>query len=104
MKRIWFKIKEMWWKIVLAFVVTAGVLIFFYRLLKPAENKNKYVEAIATEARIALTESQLRGRLEKDKIGAIKKVFQNRLADTKRIKDRDERLNALIRLYEELDI
>jgi hypothetical protein len=46
----------------------------------------------------------LRGRLEKDKIGAIKNVFDNRLKDTKKIKDREERLKALIRLHKELDI
>ena len=88
----------------LGFVVVASLLIYFYRLLKPAEDKIKYLEAIKTEATVALKEAELRGRLEKDKIGAVKSVFQNRLRDTKNIEDREERLKALIRLHKELDI
>jgi hypothetical protein len=104
MKRLWFKIKSLWWKIILWVVALATLLIYFYRLLKPKEDNNQYLEAIKTEAIVALKESELRGRLEKDKIGAIKAVFEGRLNDTKKIDDRDERLKALIRLYEELDI
>ena len=104
MKRLWYKLKCGWWKFVLGFVVLASLLIYFYRLLKPAEDRIEYLEAIKAEATFALKESELRGRLEKDKIGAIKSVFQNRLRDTKRIDDREERLKALIRLHQELDI
>jgi len=89
---------------VLGFVVLASLLIYFYRLLKPTDDKIKYLEAIKTEATVALKESELRGRLEKDKIGAVKSVFENRLRDTKRIDNREERLKALIRLHDELDI
>ena len=88
----------------LGFVVLASILIYFYRLMKPEENKTEYLEAIKTEANVALKEAELRGRLEKDKIGAVKSVFQNRLKDTEKIDDREERLKALIRLHEELDI
>jgi hypothetical protein len=104
MKWLWYKLKSGWWKFVLGFVVLASLLIYFYRLLKPAEDKIQYLEAIKTEATVALKEAELRGRLEKDKIGAIKNVFDNRLKDTKKIKDREERLKALIRLHKELDI
>jgi hypothetical protein len=104
MKWLWYKLKSSWWKFVLGFVVVASLLIYFYRLLKPAEDKVKYLEAIKTEATVALKEAELRGRLEKDKIGAVKSVFQNRLRDTKKIDDRDERLKALIRLHKELDL
>ena len=62
------------------------------------------MEAIKTEATVALKEAELRGRLEKDKIGAVKSVFENRLKDTEKIDDREERLKALIRLHKELDI
>ena len=82
----------------------AAALIYFYRLLKPADNKVEYLEAIKTEATAALKENELRGRLEKDKIGVIKNIFETRLESTKKIDDRDERLRALIRLHEELDI
>ena len=88
----------------LGFVVVASLLIYFYRLLRPTEDKIQYLEAIKTEATVALKESELRGRLEKDKIGAVKSVFENRLRDTKNINDREERLKALIRLHKELDL
>ncbi len=88
----------------LGFVVVASLLIYFYRLLRPTEDKIQYLEAIKTEATVALKEAELRGRLEKDKIGAVKSVFQNRLRDTEKIDDREERLKALIRLHKELDI
>tara|TARA_R100000664_G_C2702390_1_gene102242 strand:- start:242 stop:556 length:315 start_codon:yes stop_codon:yes gene_type:complete len=104
MKWLWYKLKSGWWKFVLGFVVLASLLIYFYRLLKPAEDRIAYLEAIKTEATVALKEAELRGRLEKDKIGAIKGVFESRLEDTKRIDDREERLKALIRLHKELDI
>jgi len=104
MKLLWYKLKSGWWKLVLGFVVLASLLIYFYRLLRPTEDKLKYLEAIKTEATAALKESELRGRLEKDKIGAIKNVFESRLKDTRKIDDREERLKALIRLHKELDI
>ena len=104
MKWLWYKLKFAWWKFVLGFVVVASLLIYFYRLLKPAEDEIQYLEAIKTEATVALKEADLRGRLEKDKIGAVKTVFQNRLRDTEKIDDREERLKALIRLHKELDI
>ena len=88
----------------LGFVVVASLLIYFYRLLRPTEDKIQYLEAIKTEATVALKEAELRGRLEKDKIGAVKSVFENRLRDTKNINDREERLKALIRLHKELDL
>ena len=88
----------------LGFVVLASLLIYFYRLLRPTDDKIQYLEAIKTEATVALKESELRGRLEKDKIGAVKSVFENRLRDTEKINDREERLKALIRLHKELDI
>jgi len=88
----------------LGVVVLASLLIYFYRLLKPADDKLEYLEAIKTEATVALKESELRGRLEKDRIGAVKSVFESRLKDTEKISDREERLKALIRLHKELDI
>ena len=104
MKLLWYKLKSGWWKLVLGLVVLASLLIYFYRLLRPVDNKLDYLEVIKTEATAALKENELRGRLEKDKIGAIKGVFESRLKDTKKIDDREERLKALIRLHKELDI
>ena len=104
MKRLWYKAKELWWKAVLGIIFLGALLIYFYRLLKPAEDKVDYLEAIKTEATAALKENELRGRLEKEKIGAVKYIFKRRLEDTRKIDDREERLKALIRLHEELDI
>ena len=104
MKWFWYKVKSSCWQLVLGFVVLASLLIYFSRLLRPTEDKLKYLEAIKTEATAALKENELRGRLEKDKIGAIKGVFESRLKDTEKINDTEERLKALIRLHEELDI
>jgi len=104
LKRLWYKAKAVWWKIIIGVVVLAAMLIYFYRLLKPADNKIEYLEAIKTEATAALKENELRGKLEKDRIGAIKSVFEARLNDTNKISDREERLKALIRLHEELDL
>ena len=104
MKWLWYKAKEIWWKAVLGIIFLGALLIYFYRLLKPADDKVDYLEAIKTEATAALRENELRGRLEKDNIGIIKNFFETRLESTKKIDDRDERLRALIRLHEELDI
>ena len=96
---------EVWlWKLVLGFVVLVSLLIYLYRLLKPADDRIEFLEVIKSQATVALKENVLRGRLEKDKIGAIKGVFESRLEDTKKIDDREERLKALIRLHKELDI
>ena len=103
MKWLWYKLKSGWWKSILGFIVLASLFVYFYRLLKPSDDRIEYLETIKTEATAALMESQLRGRLEKDKIGAVKAVFESRLEDTKKIDDREERLKALIRLHEELD-
>jgi len=104
MKRLWFKFKEIWWKFILGAVIVASLLVYFYRLLSPTEDKTGYLEIIRTEATAALRENELRGRLEKDKIGSLKEVFEARLRDTEKIDNREERLRALIRLHEELDI
>lgn len=104
MKRLWYKAKELWWKVVLGIIFLGALLIYFYRLLKPADDKIDYLEAIKIEATAALRENELRGRLQKDKIGAIRNIFEARLEGTKKIEDRDERLRELIKLHEELDI
>ena len=104
MKRLWLKFKEIWWKFILGVVIIASLLVYFYRLLKPMKDKTGYLEIIKTEATAALRESELRGRLEKDKIGVIKEAFEVRLEDTKKMDNREERLNALIRLHQELNI
>jgi len=101
---LWYKSKELWWKLALGIIFICGLLVYFYRLLKPADNNLGYLDTIKIEATSALKENELHGRLEKDKIGAVKNIFKSRLEDTRKINDREERLKALIRLHEELDI
>ena len=86
------------------FIVAISLFAYLYRLLRPADNQVEYLDIIKTEVTTSLKENQLRGRLEKDKIGAVKTVFESRLEDTRKISDREERLKALIRLNQELDI
>ena len=104
MKRLWLTLKEAWWKAVLIILAVLAAAYYLYRLVKPAENSDSQIEAITTEAKIALTEAKLRGKLEKDRIGTVKRIFETRLSNTEEIEDREERLRALVRLYEELDI
>lgn len=84
--------------------MAASLIVYLYRLLSPREDKIGYLEIIRIETIAALKESELRGRLEKDKVGAVRDVFNSRLEGTKKIDDREERLKALIRLHQELDI
>ena len=96
--------KSFWWRVAIGALFIISVLIYLYCLVKPASDKSRHIEKIVLAAKIALTENQLHGRLEKDKIGAVREVFINRLNRTKDIEDREDRLQALIRLHEELDI
>jgi hypothetical protein len=104
MKGFLYGAKSFWWRVVIGALLVIGALIYLYCLVRPASDKGTLVKEIALGAKIALTENQLHGKLEKDKIGAVREVFINRLNRTKDIADREERLRALIRLHEELDI
>ena len=77
---------------------------FLYSLIRPTENKTKFLEDKQSEVLTTIKENQIRAKLEKDKIGAIKKIYDRKLEETKNIQDREERLKALIRLHEELDL
>jgi hypothetical protein len=62
------------------------------------------MENAQTKVHTAIKENEIRAKLEKDKIGAIKKIYDQKLKETKEIQDREERLRALIRLHDELDL
>ena len=62
------------------------------------------MENVQGKINSAIKENEIRATLEKDKIGAIKKIYDQKLKETKKIEDREERLKALIRLHEELDL
>jgi hypothetical protein len=62
------------------------------------------MESAQTKVQTAIKENEIRAKLEKDKIGAIKKIYDQKLKETKEIQDREERLRALIRLHDELDL
>jgi len=96
------KLKEWWWKAALASIMTLLVGYYLYRLLRPASPLSPQVDKIITELEIAVKESELESRLEKEKINAVKDVYLKSLEDSKKIEDRKARLERLIQLKKEL--
>ena len=96
------KVKEWGWKIALVTVMTALVGYYLYRLLKPAGPISPQVDKIVTDLEIAVKESELETRLEKEKINAIKTVYTKTLEESKKIEDRKARLERLIQIKKEL--
>tara|TARA_R110000824_G_scaffold152802_1_gene324092 strand:+ start:496 stop:810 length:315 start_codon:yes stop_codon:yes gene_type:complete len=96
------KVKEWGWKIALITVMTALVGYYLYRLLKPAAPISPQVDKIVTQLEIAVKESELETRLEKEKIKAIKTVYTKTLEESKNIEDRKARLERLIQIKKEL--
>jgi preprotein translocase subunit YajC len=101
---LWLKIKQGAWRVVLAVVIIIAVVVFLYNLIRPSEDRTKALSETQTNIKTAIKENQIRATLEKDKIGIIKKIFEQKIRSTKKIEDREERLKALIRLHEELDL
>ncbi len=104
MNWLWLKIKQGAWKVILAVVVVIGMVFFLYNIIRPTKDKTRLLEGVQTKVATAIKENEIRATLEKDKIGAIKKIYDRKIKDTKKIEDREERLKALIRLHEELDL
>ena len=104
MNWLWLKIKQGAWKAIFAFIMVIGMVLFLYNIIRPTKDKTLLLEGVQTKVITAIKENEIRATLEKDKIGAIKKIYDRKIKDTKKIKDRDERLKALIRLHEELDL
>jgi len=104
MKRLWYKIKNGVWGLVFLGIMALGIFWFLYSLIRPTKNKTEFLEGVQTKVAAAIKENEIRATLEKDKIGAIKKIYDCRIKETKKIEDREERLKALIRLHEELDL
>ena len=73
------KIRELWWKIALITVMTVLVGYYLYRLLKPAAPISPQIDKIVTQLEIAVKESELETRLEKEKIKAIKTIYTKTL-------------------------
>ena len=96
------KVKEWGWKIALVTVMPALVGYYLYRLLKPAAPISPQVDKIVTDLEIAVKESELETRLEKEKINAIKTVYTKTLEESKKIEDRKARLERLIQIKKEL--
>ena len=104
MNRFLLLVKTGAWRMVFFVIATAAFGYFLYRLVRPAENKSEFIELAQTKVVTAIKENEIRATLEKDKIGAIKKIYERKLRDTKKIQDREERLKSLIRLHDELDL
>ena len=104
MNWLWLKIKQGAWKVIFVVVVVLGMVVFLYNIIRPTKNKARLLEGVQANVTAAIKENEIRAKLEKDKIGAIKKIYDRKLKETKKIEDREERLKALIRLHEELDL
>ena len=104
MNWLWIKIKQGAWKVILAAIMAAGLALFLYSIIRPTKDKTHLLEKVRTKIVTAIKENEIRATLEKDKIGAIKRIYDQKIKDTQRISDREERLKALIRLHEELDL
>ena len=103
MNWLWLKIKQGAWKVILAVVMVMGAVFFLYNIIRPSKNNTRLLEGIQTKVATAIKENEIRATLEKDKIGAIKKIYDRKIKETKKIENREERLKALIRLHEELN-
>jgi site-specific DNA-cytosine methylase len=103
-KRLWYKAKSSVWSLVLLLAMALGLVWFIYSIIRQTKNKTEFLENVQGKINSAIKENEIRATLEKDKIGAIKKIYDQKLKETKKIEDRDERLKALIRLHEELDL
>ena len=104
MNWVWIKIKQGAWKLILVSVIILGLVAFLYNLIRPNKDRSPLLEGVQTNVLTAIKENEIRATLEKDKIGAIKKIYDRKIKETKKIEDREERLKALIRLHEELDL
>ena len=104
MNWLWLKIKQGAWKVIFVVVMVLGMVVFLYNIVRPTKNKTRLLEGVQANITAAIKENEIRAKLEKDKIGAIKKIYDRKIKDTKKIEDREERLKALIRLHEELDL
>ena len=103
MNWLWLQIKQGAWRVILAVVMVIGVVFFLYNIIRPSKDNTRLLEGIQTKVATAIKENEIRATLEKDKIGAIKKIYDRKIKETKKIENREERLKALIRLHEELN-
>jgi predicted negative regulator of RcsB-dependent stress response len=100
--KYWFQ--KTGWKVVIAVVTAAAICLYLYKLVKPANKMTQAADQIIEKAQVQAEIATIKGELEKDKIGAVKKIFQTKLNKNKEIVDTKERLSDLIRLRESLDL
>ena len=104
MNWVWIKIKQGAWRIVLAVVAIITMVVFLYNLIRPSKDRTHLLASLRTNVKVAIKENEIRATLEKDKVGTIKKIYDRKLESIKKITDRESRLEALIRLHEELNL
>ena len=92
------------WKLVIAAVTLAAICLYLYKLVKPQTSVTKAADKIIEKAQVQVEIATIKGQLEKDKIGAIKKIYDTKLNKNKKIEDTKERLNDLVRIRESLDL
>ena len=92
------------WKIIIAAITIAAICLYLYKLVKPQSKATEAVDKIIEKAQVQVEIATIKGQLEKDKIGAIKKIYDTKHNKNKEISDTKERLNDLIRIRESLDL
>ena len=92
------------WKIIIAAITIAAICLYLYKLVKPQSKATEAVDKIIEKAQVQVEIATIKGQLEKDNIGAIKKIYDTKLNKNKEISDTKERLNDLIRIRESLDL
>ena len=92
------------WKMTIAAITIAAICLYLYKLVKPETKATEAVDQIIEKAQVQVEIATIKGQLEKDKIGAIKKIYDTKLNKNKEISDTKERLNDLIRIRESLDL
>jgi flagellar biosynthesis/type III secretory pathway M-ring protein FliF/YscJ len=88
------------WRLALAGIVFALVFFYLYNLIRPMAKID--VEDMLSSTQVKLREEEIKGELEKEKIKVIKDIYEDRFKKSEEIKDREERLKELVKIYEEL--
>jgi hypothetical protein len=97
------KMKEIGWRTISSFLFIIIFLIYLYHIIRPSEDKSLIADNLYITTKTAIKENQLRARLQKENLGNIRKIYQQKIDKVKEIEDRSKRLEKLVELYEEID-
>lgn len=104
MKWLSLKIEEIGRRAFVGIILALIFIVYLYNLVKPSADRSKVLDKLYLESQVEVKETQLRAKLEKDKIGIIRNIYENKIEKINKIDDRQKRLEELVELYEELDL